>query len=102
MYAYSFDGEWHDVGTPGGYLDAQKAVMDEKIVQGDVDEDSDLNENVFIMEGAEVKNSTLENVIVFHNVKIEDCEIRDSIIDNNCEMEDADLNDAVIGEHTSM
>lgn len=102
MYAYSFDGEWHDVGTPTGYLDAQEAVIDEKVVEGDVDDESELNDNVFVMEGAKVKNSKLENVIIFHDVKIENCEIRDSIIDNNCEMEEADLQDAVIGEHTQM
>jgi glucose-1-phosphate thymidylyltransferase len=102
MYAYSFTGEWHDVGTPEGYLDAQASVIDEEIVKGNVDEDSELNDNVFLMDGSEVKNSDLENVIVFHNVTIENCEVKNSIIDNDCEIDDADLNDAIIGEHTSM
>ncbi|MFP4229977.1 MAG: sugar phosphate nucleotidyltransferase [Candidatus Nanohaloarchaea archaeon] len=101
MYAFSFDGEWHDVGTPEGYLDAQASVIDEEIVKGEV-ENSELNDNVFIMEGSKVKDSELENVIVFHDTEIENCEIRNSIIDNNCELEEADLNDAIIGEHTSM
>lgn len=101
MYAYSFDGEWHDVGTPEGYLDAQGSVIDGKIVKGEV-KNSELNDNVFIMEGSTVEDSTLENVIVFHNTDVKDSEVRDSIIDNNCEMEDTDLNDAIIGEHTSM
>ncbi len=101
MYAYSFDGEWHDVGTPEGYLDAQSAVIDGEIVKGEV-ENSDTNNNVFIMEGSTVKDSKLENVIIFHDVEIENCTIKNSIIDNNCEMKEADLNDAIIGEHTSM
>ena len=101
MYAYSFDGEWHDVGTPEGYLDAQSAVIDGEIVKGEV-ENSDTNNNVFIMEGSTVKDSKLENVIIFHDVEIENCTIKNSIIDNNCELEEADLNDAIIGEHTSM
>ncbi len=101
MYAYSFDGEWHDVGTPEGYLDAQSAVIDGEIVKGEV-ENSDTNNNVFIMEGSTVKDSKLENVIIFHDVEIENCTIKNSIIDNNCEMKEADLNDAIIGEHTSI
>ncbi len=101
MYAYSFTGEWHDVGTPEGYLDAQSAVIDGKIVKGNI-ENSETNDNVFVMEGSTVKNSDLENVIIFHDVEIENCTIKNSIIDNNCELEEADLNDAIIGEHTSM
>ena len=101
MYAYSFDGEWHDVGTPEGYLDAQSAVINGEIVKGEV-ENSDTNNNVFIMEGSTVKDSRLENVIIFHDVEIENCTIKNSIIDNNCEMKGADLNDAIIGEHTSI
>ncbi len=101
MYAYSFKGEWHDVGTPKGYLEAQASVIDEKIVKGDT-EDSELNDNVFIMGNSKVKNSKLENVIVFHDVDIEDSEIRNSIIDNNSQLEEVDLNDAVVGEHTSL
>jgi len=101
MYAYSFDGKWHDVGTPEGYLDAQASVIDEEIVRGEV-ENSELNDNVFLMEGSSVKNSKLENVIIFHDTEVNDSEIRNSIIDNNCEMEDTDLNDAIIGEHTSI
>ena len=101
MYAYSFTGEWHDVGTPEGYLDAQSAVIDGKIVKGNI-ETSETNDNVFVMEGSTVKNSDLENVIIFHDVEIENCTIKNSIIDNNCELEEADLNDAIIGEHTSM
>ena len=101
MYAFSFDGEWHDVGTPEGYLNAQASVIDGKIVKGEV-KNSELNDNVFVMDGSTVEDSTLENVIVFHNTDIVDSEVRNSIIDNNCEMEDTDLNDAIIGEHTSM
>jgi len=101
MYAYSFNGEWHDVGTPEGYLDAQASVIDGEIVKGDV-ENYETNDNIFVMDGSNVKNSDLENVIIFHDVEIENCTIKNTIIDNNCELEEADLNDAIIGEHTSM
>jgi len=35
MYAYSFDGDWFDIGTRKGYLDATKAVVGENKISGD-------------------------------------------------------------------
>lgn len=100
MYAYSFNGEWHDVGTPQGFLEAQASVINGEIIEGDA-ENSELH-NVYLMEGAEVENSKLENVIVFENAVIKDSDIRNSIIDKNSQLEEVDLNDAVVGEHTTL
>ncbi|MFB6203705.1 MAG: sugar phosphate nucleotidyltransferase [Candidatus Nanohaloarchaea archaeon] len=101
MYAYSFDGDWFDIGTPRGYLDAMDTVVDENIVEG-VTEGCDIGENVYIMDGAELKNTTISNSIVFPNAVVEDSEVRNSLIDENCEISSADLNDAIIGAHTTM
>lgn len=101
MYAFSFDGEWFDVGTPEGYLNATASLTDGKIVNGEV-KSSDLGENVVVMEDALVRNSELENTIVFPNAEIKDSNVRNSIIDRYSDVEDVDLNDALIGEHTSI
>ncbi|MFB6241783.1 MAG: sugar phosphate nucleotidyltransferase [Candidatus Nanosalina sp.] len=101
MYAFSFDGEWFDVGTPEGYLQATAAVTDGNIVNGSTDR-SDIGENVVIMEDAEVKNSTVENSIIFPEAKVKDSEVRNSILDRHSDVEDVDLNDALIGEHTDI
>ncbi|MFB6116829.1 MAG: sugar phosphate nucleotidyltransferase [Candidatus Nanosalina sp.] len=101
MYAFSFDGEWFDVGTPEGYLNATASITEGKVVKGNV-ESSDLGENVIVMEDALVRNSELENTIVFPNAEIKDSNVRNSIIDRYSDVEDVDLNDALIGEHTSI
>lgn len=101
MYAYSFDGEWHDIGTLKGYLEAMRDVTDGNIVKGVVKE-SDIGDNVFIMKGATLENVKIENSIVFTDTEIRDSEIRNSIIDRNCDIEDTDMNDAIVGEHTTL
>jgi len=101
MYAYSFNGEWFDVGTPQGYLNAVASITDEKIIEGTV-ENSEVDEDSIIMDGAKVKNSKVTNSIVFPNAKVEDSEIRNSILDQHSKIQDVNLNDALIGEHTEL
>ncbi|MFB6180846.1 MAG: sugar phosphate nucleotidyltransferase [Candidatus Nanohalobium sp.] len=101
MFAFDFDGDWFDIGTPRGYLNAMNAVIDSKIVNGET-EDCVLGENVYIMEGAEAKDSTIKNSIIFPNVTVEESEVRNSIIDRKSDIKDIDLNDAVIGEHSTL
>lgn len=101
MFAYSFDGDWFDIGTPTGYLNAMNAVVDADVVNGKV-ENSQIGDNVFVMDGAEVQNSVIRNSIIFPNAKIKDSQIRDSIIDQDADIEKTQLNDAILGEHTSL
>ena len=101
MYAYSFDGEWFDVGTPQGYLKATASLTDGKIVEGTV-ENSEIDENSVVMEGAKVEDSKIENSIIFPNAKVKDSEIRNSILDKHAKIVDVNLNDALIGEHTDI
>lgn len=101
MYAFSFDGEWFDVGTPEGYLQATASITEGKIVNGDTSK-SELGENVVVMEGAEVKNSTVENTIIFPEAHVKDSNVKNSILDRHAKIDDVDLNDALIGEHTDI
>jgi len=101
MYAFSFTGDWFDIGTPEGYISAMDELMDTDIVNGKT-EDSRIGKNVFIMEGAEIENSTVKNSIIFPEAEIKDSEIRSSIIDCDTDIRDTELNDAIIGKHTSL
>lgn len=101
MYAYSFDGDWFDIGTPQGYIEAMNEVVNGNIVEGETS-NCDLGENVFIMEGSKLENVRIENSIVFSNVHIEEAEIRNSLVDEDSEVVEADLNDAIIGAHTTL
>ncbi|MBC5793027.1 MAG: nucleotidyltransferase family protein [Nanohaloarchaea archaeon] len=101
MFAFSFDGDWFDVGTPRGYLEATEKVVDGNIVRGET-ENAELGENVVVMDGAEVKESRLENSIIFPQASIVDSEVRDSLVDQEAEVENKDLEGAIIGEHSSL
>ncbi|WEL19347.1 NDP-sugar synthase [Candidatus Nanohalococcus occultus] len=99
MYAFSFSGEWHDVGTRKGYLEATEAVIDRAVISGDT-ENCEIGENVVVMEGARLENVEIENSIVFPEAEVKNSEIRSSLIDKKTEIEDSELQGAVIGAHT--
>ncbi|WEL23583.1 NDP-sugar synthase [Candidatus Nanohalovita haloferacivicina] len=101
-YAFSFDGYWFDVGTPRGYLEAFETVVDGNINNAASVNNSEIGDNVFIMEGCELDGAKIQNSIVFPNSRIVDSEVRNSIIDQKSNIEGADVNDAIIGEHTTL
>lgn len=101
MFAYSFDGEWHDIGTIEGYLEAMKSVVDGNIVEGTTNS-CEIGDNVFIMESAEIEDSEIENSIIFPGTVVRNSDIRNSIVDTDCEVEETDMNDALVGEHTTL
>lgn len=96
MYAYAFEGDWFDIGTPANYLDAQAALAG-RTVDGDVS-DSDLGENVWVMDGAEIDGSRLEDCIVFPGAEIVDSSLEWSIVDREATVDGMELEEAVIGE----
>ncbi len=101
MYAYPFEGGWHDIGTPGSYLAAQAAVGDGRRVDGAVT-DCDLGEDVWVMDGATVERSALERCIVFPGADISDAELRGCIVDEEATVEGLVLEDAVIGAFSTV
>lgn len=101
MYAFSFDGDWFDIGTRKGYIEATKAVVGENNIAGET-QNCDIGDNVLVMRDSELENVTIENSIIFNDVKIKDSEVRNSLIDKNSDIEGADLNGAIIGEHTTL
>ncbi len=101
MYAYSFTGDWFDVGTINGYLEAISKVTENNLIEGET-QGCDIGENVVIMKGAVVERSSIENTIVFSNAHIKNSDLRNSLIDRNVEIQDTNLNDAIIGEHSTL
>lgn len=101
MYAFSFDGDWFDIGTRKGYIEATKAVVGENKIAGET-KNCEIGENVLIMKDSELENVTIENSIIFNDVKIKGSEVRNSLVDRNSDIKGADLNGAIIGEHTKL
>ncbi|MFC4548948.1 MULTISPECIES: sugar phosphate nucleotidyltransferase [Halorussus] len=104
VYAYTFDDAWYDIGTPESYLEAVSWKLDgqNEIADSATVENTTIGENVHVMPGAEVVNSSINNSIVFPNATIVDCDIRDSIIDEKTHVENMDLAGALIGAHTQI
>ncbi|MFB6147761.1 MAG: sugar phosphate nucleotidyltransferase, partial [Candidatus Nanohaloarchaea archaeon] len=101
MYAFSFDGDWFDVGSPEGYLDALDAVMDGNIVKGKTS-NCDIGDNVLVLQDTVLENVEIENSVVFPETEIRNSAVRNSLIDSHSEIEDADINDAILGKHSAM
>ena len=101
MYAFSFKGEWFDIGTPEGYLRANAVVTDGNRIDGEV-RDSEIRKNCVIHQDAEVKNSVIEDTVVFPEASVEDSELRNTIVDRSAEVSDTDLNDGLVGEHSQI
>ena len=102
VYAYTFDDAWFDIGTPESYLEAVAYYLDGENLVADsaTVEGTELGENVHVLDGAEVVDSTLDSSIVFPEASVRDCDIRESIIDRETTLEDLDLAGALIGAHT--
>jgi len=102
IHAFTFDGAWFDIGTPGSYLDAVSWYLDggNHVPEGVDLAGTDLGENVHLMEGVEVRDSTLEETVVFPEATIRQCEVRRSIIDRETRVENLDLAGALIGAHS--
>jgi len=77
--AFTFSGEWFDIGTPSGYIDAYTTVVNETtnigsdIINSEIST-SYLNQSV-------VSNSTLKNCLIFEKSKIIECKLENVIVD---------------------
>ncbi|MDY6769541.1 MAG: NDP-sugar synthase [Candidatus Nanohaloarchaea archaeon] len=100
MYAYAFEGDWFDIGTPQNYLQAQAAVGEQQ-VDGQVT-GSDLGANVWVMDGATVESSRLEDCIVFPGAEIRDASLESTIVDEEATVEGTELEESVIGEFSTV
>lgn len=104
VHAFTFSGAWYDIGTPASYLEAVawKLGGENYVNETATVEDSDLGDNVHLMEGVSVRNSTLDNAIVFPEASIEDSDIRRSIIDRETRIQGFDLSGALVGAHSRL
>ncbi|ELY37675.1 sugar phosphate nucleotidyltransferase [Natronorubrum tibetense] len=104
VYAFSFDGAWFDIGTPGSYLDAVCHYLegDSSIASTARIENSQIGENVHVMGGAEVVDAELERAVVFPETTITDASVQNSILDGASVVEGIDLDGSVIGSHTKL
>ena len=101
-YAFTFEGAWFDIGTPESYLDAVAWHLDGDSLVADTAtlQNTTVGENVHVMEGATLVDSSVDQSVIFPNATLQNADIRRSIIDENTHLEDLDLAGAMIGAHT--
>jgi len=104
VHAYVFEEPWFDIGTPESYLEAIAWELNGEsvIAESATVERSTIGENVHVMAGAEIVDSTLDRSVVFENATVRDCETQETIIDEETHIENIDLAGALIGAHTQL
>ena len=104
VHAFVFEEPWFDIGTPESYLEAIAWSLDgdSVIAESATVENSTIGENVHVMPGAKIVDSTLDRSVVFGDATVSDCEIHETIIDEGTHIENVDLAGALIGAHTRL
>jgi glucose-1-phosphate thymidylyltransferase len=104
IHAFTFEEAWFDIGTPESYLDAVSWALDgQSVVAADaIVENAEIGDNVHVMEGATVVDSTLDRSIVFPGATVERGHLRDSIVDREATVRDIDLSGALVGAHSQL
>jgi len=124
VYPYVHRGWWIDTGRPGDMLEANDLVLEEltPVIEGFVDQDSEVDSRVTIQKGAEIINSVVRGPTIIgertriinsyvgpftsihHDIVIEDSEIERAIVLEHSEIRDipARIQDSLIGRHVSL
>jgi len=102
VHAFTFDGAWYDIGTPASYLEAVAWYLGggTLVADGATVEDTDLGENVHVLSGAEIADSSVDHSVIFPGATLHDCEVAQSVVDSDARLEGLDLSEALIGAHT--
>ncbi|WP_152040332.1 nucleotidyltransferase family protein [Salinigranum salinum] len=104
VYAFTFDTEWYDIGTAASYLDAVEGYLEgDNYVHDDaVIEGSDLGDNVHVMAGAHIENSTIDRSVVFPDATIVDSTLDESIVDEQTHVEGLELTESLVGAYSQL
>ncbi|OKY77410.1 MAG: N-acetylglucosamine-1-phosphate uridyltransferase [Candidatus Methanohalarchaeum thermophilum] len=79
LRAYKFSGDWFDIGTPKGYLRANKTILNQKNHTKNTKTQNSELENVYA-QNSEIKNSKLKNCIII-NSTIKNSRLKNIITD---------------------
>ncbi|OUJ18217.1 N-acetylglucosamine-1-phosphate uridyltransferase [Methanonatronarchaeum thermophilum] len=77
--AFKFEGNWFDIGTSKGYIDAYTTVVGENTFVSSEIENSEIKQTY--IESSKIKNSTIKESIIVGNSEIKNCKLNRAIID---------------------
>jgi glucose-1-phosphate thymidylyltransferase len=104
VHAFTFEEAWFDIGTPENYLAAVAWALDGETIVADsaTVEAAALGDNVHVMAGAHVTNTTLQRSLVFPGATVEGGTIRNSVVDEEALVCGLDLSGALVGAHSRL
>lgn len=104
VYTYSFEEAWYDIGSAESYLDALSWTLEGDSVVADAAtvEDSTLEENVHVMPGATIRESTLDNAVVFPETEIANSDISRTVVDQYASIDNLELRETLVGPHSTL
>lgn len=102
VFPYVHTGWWIDTGKPTDMLDANARVLDEiePIIEGDVDDRSEVGSHVTIQKGARIINSVVRGpTIIGENTVIQDSFIGSyTSIHRDCQVLDSEIERSIVLE----
>ncbi len=98
----AFTEPWFDIGSFEAYLEANRAIVGDKMLQAENTECSNVETHGTVVVGkhSSVRNSTLTDVILFENCSVEDCILENCILDDHCKLTGIDLKGQMLREGT--
>jgi len=96
---YSFREKWFDIGSFDGYLNANKVLLGNKIIEKGTVTKQGQNKfigGVFLGDNVTVTNSVIHDSVVLSGCRIENCVIRNCIVDENCTLKNIDLSHKMV------
>ncbi len=91
---FRFDEAWVDIGSYDAYLQANKDLLDNQVIEKEgviMEGDNELIGGVYLGKNVKIKNSVIEGSVILDDSKIENCVIRNCVIDDKCELRNLDL-----------
>ncbi len=100
---YSFNDQWFDVGSFDGYLAANKALLNNEVIETEGVKKEGNNQfigGVYLGDEVMIINSIIQDSVVLRGSKIENCVLRNCIVDEHCYLKDIDLNRKMIRQNS--
>lgn len=96
---FRFDQPWVDIGSYEAYLQANKDLLEDQVIEEEGVIKEGMNEfigGVYLGENVIVRNSLIEHSVILGNCEIDNCVIRNCVIDENCTLKNLDLSHKMI------
>jgi glucose-1-phosphate thymidylyltransferase len=99
---FSFDQEWFDIGSFNAFLEANKHLIKDNLINGAgvQKEATETKGSVFIGANSVVKNSIIQDSIIMEDVYLENVCIKNSVIGRGSHLKNLDLDTKIIRDES--